>query len=98
MGAGAAEGAIDGQTRMSKVPAEVARRAQRAGTPVLALAGSLRAGAESVRDIGIDTIVSLPPGPMSLEHAIADAAPLLRDAAERALRLVVLGAAIAARP
>ncbi|WP_430786580.1 glycerate kinase family protein [Actinoplanes sp. G11-F43] len=92
-----AEGAIDSQTRMSKVPAEVARRAQRTGTPVLALAGSLRDGAESVRDIGIDSIVALPPMPMPMEYAVAHAEPLLRDAAERALRLIVLGAAIAAR-
>ncbi|WP_328459639.1 glycerate kinase [Actinoplanes sp. NBC_00393] len=92
-----AEGAIDRQTRMSKVPAEIARRAQRTGTPVLALAGSLRDGAETVRDIGIDTIVALPPAPMPMEYAVANAEPLLRDAAERALRLIVLGAAIAAR-
>ncbi|GAA1618436.1 glycerate kinase family protein [Actinoplanes couchii] len=92
-----AEGAIDGQTRMSKVPAEVARRAQRTGTPVLALAGSLRDGSETVRDIGIDTVVALPPAPMPMAYAVANAEPLLRDAAERALRLIVLGAAIAAR-
>ncbi len=36
-----AEGAIDFQTPRGKVPAEVARRAQRTGAPVLALAGSL---------------------------------------------------------
>lgn len=93
-----AEGAIDRQTRMSKVPAEVARRAQRTGTPVLALAGALREGSETVRDIGIDTVISLAPGPIALEDAVADAAPLLRDAAERALRLIVLGASIASRP
>ncbi|WP_306839395.1 glycerate kinase [Catenuloplanes nepalensis] len=85
----------DGSRATSKVPAEIARRAQRTGTPVLALAGSLRAGSGSVRDIGI--VISPPPAPMRMEDVVANAAPLLRGATERALRPIVLDAAIASR-
>lgn len=89
-----AEGAVDAQTAKGKVPAEIARRATALGTPVLVLAGTLGEDAATVYDIGVDAIVSVLPGPMALAEAIADAEVLVAAAAERAMRLVLLGARI----
>ncbi|KQO03706.1 MULTISPECIES: glycerate kinase family protein [unclassified Arthrobacter] len=89
-----AEGAIDFQTPNGKVPAVIARRAQLAGVPVLALAGSLGKGAPDVHDIGIDAIASIMTIPMNLEDAVANGEQLLIEATERTMRLLLLGAAV----
>ncbi|MGL5864465.1 MAG: glycerate kinase family protein [Dermatophilaceae bacterium] len=92
-----AEGAVDAQTSRGKVPAEVARRAQRAGVPVIALAGTIGAGAEDVYDVGIGAVASIIALPMDLRDAVEQAERLLVDATERTMRLVLLGAAVASR-
>lgn len=89
-----AEGAIDFQTPNGKVPAVIAHRAQLAGVPVLALAGSLGKGAPDVHDIGIDAIASIMTIPMNLEDAVANGEQLLIEATERTMRLLLLGAAV----
>ncbi|MFI6643862.1 glycerate kinase [Streptomyces sp. NPDC050504] len=89
-----AEGAIDHQSGRGKVPAEVARRAKRFGRPVLALAGTIGAGAQSVRDVGVDAYSSILPAPVSLDEALDRGAEFLTDATERALRMVLLGAGL----
>lgn len=92
-----AEGAIDFQTPRGKVPAEIAMRARVAGVPVLGIAGSLGVGAPTVHDIGIDAIASILTVPMPLEQAVEQGEALLRDAAERSMRMVLLGSAMSAR-
>jgi glycerate 2-kinase len=92
-----AEGAIDFQTPRGKVPAEVARRAQAAGVPVLALAGSIGKDAADVHAAGIDAIAGIIPIPMDLDHAVAEGATLLREATERTFRVLLLGSAISSR-
>lgn len=82
------EGALDAQTVRGKIPGEVARRAREAGVPVLALAGSLGEGAH---ESGLDAYESIAAGPVPLREALDRAAELLTDAAERALRTVLLG-------
>ncbi|MEE1755127.1 glycerate kinase family protein [Streptomyces sp. SP18CS02] len=82
------EGALDAQTPRGKIPSEVARRAREAGVPVLALAGTVADGA---REAGLDAYESITPGPVPLREALERAAELLTDAAERALRTVLLG-------
>ncbi|WP_283136413.1 glycerate kinase family protein [Rhizohabitans arisaemae] len=89
-----AEGAIDFQTRYGKVPAEVARRAKRYGKPVIALAGTIGHGARDTYDTGIDAFAGILAGPIDLDGAIAQAAHLITDATERALRLILVGTAI----
>ncbi|ORT60279.1 glycerate kinase [Streptomyces sp. CB03238] len=88
------EGALDAQTVRGKVPGEVARRAREAGVPVLALAGTLGPGAQ---DAGLDAYESIAPGPVPLSEALDRAAELLADAAERALRTVLVGTRLRAR-
>ncbi|MBT2483310.1 MULTISPECIES: glycerate kinase [unclassified Microbacterium] len=92
-----AEGAIDFQTPRGKVPAEIAMRARVAGVPVLGIAGSLGQGAPDVHDIGIDAIASIITVPMPLAQAVEQGEALLRDAAERSMRMVLLGSAMSAR-
>ncbi|MCI9888480.1 glycerate kinase [Micrococcales bacterium 31B] len=86
-----AEGAVDYQTPQGKIPAEVARRAKLQGKPVVALAGSIGVGATDVHDIGIDAVMGIIPIPMDLANAIEQAAELVANATERAMRLVLLG-------
>ncbi|PGH51692.1 glycerate kinase [Streptomyces sp. Ru87] len=86
-----AEGALDRQTPRGKVPAEVARRAKLSGRPVLALAGTIGDGAEEVRGAGIDAYGGILPAPVALAEALLRGREFLADAAEGALRMVLLG-------
>jgi glycerate kinase len=85
------EGQINSQTLFGKVPAGVAQLAKKYHLPVLALVGSIGPGAEKVYEAGIDAIMSITPGPVSLEEAMARAGELVGDAAARAMRLIMLG-------
>lgn len=91
-----AEGAIDFQTPKGKVPAEIASRAQNAGVPVIALAGSIGKKAYRVYDAGIDAFASIIPLPMNLEDAIENGEDLLTEASERCFRMILLGASLGA--
>lgn len=84
------EGRLDSQTaRFGKGPAAVARHARNAGIPVVAIGGSI-ADEEELRLLfdGIKTTVV---EPTSLDHAIAQARPLLVRAATRLMGLVLTG-------
>ena len=84
------EGRLDVQTtRYGKGPAAVARRAHRAGIPVIAIAGSLED--EPALSELFDGLEPLPGGPISAEEAMRDADVLLCRATERALRLIKAG-------
>jgi glycerate kinase len=50
-------------------------------------AGALGEDTEALYDLGVTSMVSLVPGPMTLEAALAASPALLADAAERVLRL-----------
>ncbi|MFF3287456.1 glycerate kinase [Streptomyces sp. NPDC003023] len=91
-----AEGALDQQTVRGKVPAEVAHRARAAEKPVLALAGTLGAGVREITAAGVDAYGSIVPAPVALPEALDRAGEFLADAAERALRMVLVGTRLAA--
>ncbi|MEU3767102.1 glycerate kinase [Amycolatopsis keratiniphila] len=86
-----AEGTIDAQTPHGKVPAEVARRAKAHGKPVVALAGRIGLDADTTYAVGIDAFQAIQPGPVDLDEAILRGAEFLTDAAERLLRIVLVG-------
>jgi glycerate 2-kinase len=81
------EGRIDGQTVRGKTPIGVAKIAKSLGLPVLAIAGGLGPGAELVFRQGIDGIMPIVDGPMTLEEAITGAEELVAGAVERMLRI-----------
>jgi len=87
-----AEGQIDAQTAYGKSVGAVAEIAKRYDLPVLAFAGSLGANYQVVYKLGVDAVTALPSSPMTLAYAMENAARLISDAAERACRLIQVGA------
>lgn len=87
------EGRLDGQTLGGKAVAGVARRAKAAGVPVGALVGSIGSDVDATqlaREIGLGAVLPLAPGPVTLNESIANTAPYLTEAAERAARWLTL--------
>lgn len=85
------EGSIDGQSIYGKVPVGIAQRAKKLGKPVVVIAGGIGKGAEKVFDYGIDAIISSTCRPMAVREAIDSWRELLADAAERAMRMILVG-------
>jgi glycerate kinase len=87
-----AEGSLDSQSSKGKMTVEVARRARQHGcSHVIALAGTIGDGAESVYGEGIAAFTSILAGPLSLRDAIKQTPFLLTNAAERTMRLLRVG-------
>jgi glycerate kinase len=86
-----AEGRLDSQTAHGKAPAAVARLASRHGIPCIALAGSLGPNLQALQAAGITACFSLCPGPLDLDAAMQQAAPLLTRACEQAVRCFLAG-------
>lgn len=84
------EGRFDAQTLRGKTPFGVARIARRHGVPVVVIAGTLGEGYQALYEHGIDAAFALTSGPMSLQQACEQAAPLLRDRARDIARLWAL--------
>jgi glycerate kinase len=81
------EGRIDGQTAQGKTPVGVARVARAAGVPVIALAGMVVPGFETVYDEGIDAVFAIAPEPMPKNEALACAAENMERTAAAVMRL-----------
>jgi glycerate 2-kinase len=85
------EGKLDRQSLFGKATISVARRAKKAGVPVLAIVGSAGDGYEAAYKEGIDAVMPLAPGPITLEECQAHAAELVTAATQRAFRMMALG-------
>lgn len=85
------EGRVDFQTAFGKTPAGVARLAGTLGVPVIAIGGGLADDARGVFNHGIEGLASAIARDMPLEEALSGAREYVADAAERALRLVLVG-------
>lgn len=81
------EGRFDAQTLRGKTPMGVARVAKRHGVPVVVIAGTLGEGYEALYAHGIDAAFAVTSGPMTLEHACAEAGALLEARAGDIARL-----------
>ncbi|NLZ93521.1 MAG: glycerate kinase [Firmicutes bacterium] len=92
------EGQIDEQTINGKVPIGVARRAKKYGVPVLAITGSIGEKTEEIHEKGIDAMVSIINQPMELKYAMENAAALITQASERAMRLLNIGRMLTGAP
>lgn len=88
------EGALDYQTVYDKGPIGVAKRAGRLGIPTIAIAGTLGERHELVYDCGIAAALPIVDAPMTLGEASERAAELIADAAERAMRMMLVGAKV----
>ena len=84
------EGMIDRQTIYGKTPIGVAKSAKKSGIPVIGIAGGIGDDASVVYENGIDALMSIVSYPMSLEIAMERAQDLVADAAERAIRFLIL--------
>jgi glycerate kinase len=78
------EGRLDSQTAFGKAPAGVAAIARDLGKPVIAIAGSLTD--YDLASGTFDLVMASMPEGMSLDDAMLAGAPLVAEAAERALR------------
>lgn len=85
------EGRTDGQTLAGKVPLGVARAAARHGVPVVVISGAVTADADALLEQGIHALLSIAPGPVTLDEAMARAGEWLRRATAQAMRLVRIG-------
>lgn len=92
-----AEGSLDFQSPNGKMTTEVARRAKRNGAQVVALAGTIGEGADGCYGAGIKAYTSILKGPLTLEEAIIQTDTLLRDGAEKVLRMIMVGLALGRR-
>jgi glycerate kinase len=86
-----AEGRIDSQTARGKVPTGVAKAAKNFSLPVIAIAGDIAMDYRAVYQQGIDAVLSIAPGPISLSQSMQEAKRLIADTAECAIRLFLLG-------
>ena len=86
------EGRVDGQSLSGKTPVGVARWAKRHDLPVIALCGSIGAGAEGVHKVGIDALFTVVPGVCTLDEAMAEAAANLERTAAQIARTLALNA------
>lgn len=83
------EGRSDGQTIFGKAPVGVASLAAELGVPTVCLSGSLGNGYDKLYG-HLAGLMSVAPGPASLEEAMVNAEPWLEAAAERLAHLINL--------
>lgn len=92
-----AEGSLDSQSTQGKMTTEVARRAKRCGAQVVALAGTIGDGADGCYGAGIKAFTSIMRGPLTLEEAIIQTENLVKDGAEKIVRMIMVGLALGIR-
>lgn len=85
------EGKIDYQTAFGKVPAGVAARAKKRNIPVIAFAGGIGSGIETLYGMGISSVQSIADKPMTLREAMKNAEELLESSVERCMRVLKAG-------
>lgn len=92
-----AEGSLDHQSPNGKMTTEIARRAKRNGAQVVALAGTIGEGADGCYVTGIKAFTSILRGPSTLEEAIVQTDTLVKDGAEKVMRMIMVGLALGRR-
>jgi glycerate kinase len=90
------EGTLDELSVRGKVTTEIAQSAKDRGAQVIALAGVIGKGAEHCYDTGISAFTSISKGPSTLEKAIEESETLIQDGAEKSMRMIMAGLAVAA--
>lgn len=83
------EGSIDGQTRFGKTPYGVAKTAQKYNIPVIALAGNIGEGVESLYEYGFTAIFPILTKVETLDDAIKNGKNNVEYIAETLARMIV---------
>lgn len=91
------EGYVDAQTPFGKAPAGVARFAHKYNIPVIAIGGGISDDAGIVFKHGIDGLAAAAVRDISLVEAVKLSRGHLTNAAERCMRLIVVGGRIGKR-
>ena len=89
------EGRADHSTIFNKAPVGVARHAQAHGIPTVLLAGGLGPGYEELYDYSLAAVVCIADRPMTFDVSLSRTAELLEATAERTMRLILTGIAMA---
>ncbi|RYN37944.1 hypothetical protein AA0113_g6412 [Alternaria arborescens] len=92
-----AEGSLDFQSPNGKMTTEIARRAKKNGAQVVALAGTIGEGADGCYGAGIKAFTSILREPVTLEQAIGQTEALVKDGAEKVMRMIMVGLALGRR-
>jgi glycerate kinase len=85
------EGRVDTQTAFGKTPSGIAKAARKYHIPTVVIGGGITDDANDIFAYGIDGLESACARDMSLEEAIKNSRKHLENAAERAIRLVLIG-------
>ena len=85
------EGRVDSQTAFGKTPSGVAKVARKYRVPTIVIGGGITDDASDIFSFGIDGLESACARDMSLGEAIKNSRKHLENAAERAIRLVLIG-------
>ena len=85
------EGRVDSQTAFGKTPSGVAKVARKYRVPTIVIGGGITDDANDIFSFGIDGLESACARDMSLGEAIKNSRKHLENAAERAIRLVLIG-------
>ncbi|GIP27146.1 glycerate kinase [Paenibacillus sp. J23TS9] len=83
------EGSIDYQTQFGKTPLGVAMIAQKLNKPVIAFAGRIGDGIETLYGQGFDAIFGIMPGVSTLEEALQQGPTNMERASENVMRLMM---------
>lgn len=83
------EGRMDAQSAHGKAPFGLLELARRHHVPAVAFCGAVE-GEKELHKAGFDAVIPIIPGPMTLEHAMAQAGPLLQRAVVRSAGLFKL--------
>lgn len=85
------EGRVDSQTAFGKTPSGIAKAARKYRIPTIVIGGGITDDANNIFSFGIEGLESACARDMSLEEAIKNSRQHLANAAERAIRLVLIG-------
>lgn len=82
------EGSIDFQTKFGKTPIGVAKIAKKYNIPVIAFGGRIGEGIDELYSLGIDSVIGITPGIISLDEALSKGKDNLEISAENVVRIL----------
>lgn len=82
------EGSIDFQTKFGKTPIGVAKIAKKYNIPVIAFGGRIGEGIDELYSLGIDSVIGITPGVISLDEALRKGKENLEISTENVVRIL----------